>query len=417
MKLIAKLIMLSISIVALLLLATLNQILENTPILHDKAEMTAAQITHGKQVFQQNDPRRLRPGSIASVSLAQEDLDLAINYFTNQYLGGVAGLQIDKNRADIESTFNLPGNPFGRYLNLTIVLRQTGQLPQIDHMNLGKLWIPGFPADFIIEKCLPLLTQSLPDWQTIAAMIREVKFEQRRMIVSYRWQNDLPAKFSDALFTIQDHQQIETYQQRLAAITKNSKSSLNLTELLMPIFQLANERSNQGNAIAENRDALLVLTFYVNHIDLGKIIPQSKNWPHPIWRTVTLNNRGDFPKHYLVSAMLAAYAGTPFADAAGVFKEIEDLHGGSGFSFNDIAADRAGTLIGEQAISSEPIAKKIQKFMATAKESDIFPFTSDLPEFMPEAEFLQRFGGTQGEAYKRMMAEIERRVAELAINK
>ena len=37
----------------------------------------------------------------------------------------------------------------------------------------------------------------------------------------------------------------------------------------------------------------------------------------------------------------------------------------------------------------------------------------DLPEFMAEAEFKQRYGGTGGAEYKRMMAEIERRIAAL----
>jgi hypothetical protein len=186
---------------------------------------------------------------------------------------------------------------------------------------------------------------------------------------------------------------------------------------MQPLFQLAKYRSNKGEAVAENRAVILVLTFYVNQRDLNKIIPQSKTWPRVTLRTVTLNDRDDFPKHYLISAMLAAYAGTPLADAVGLFKEIEDSRGGSGFSFNDIAADRAGTRMGELAIGNEQRAKKIQMLMAAAKESDIMPVTTDLPEFMPEAEFKRRFGGTQGESYRQMMGEIEHRVAALPINR
>lgn len=417
MKLIAKLLMLSILFAALLLFAMLSLVLETTPNLHDKAEMTAEQIAHGKQVFHQNDPRWLRPGSIASANLAQADLDLAFNYFTNQYLGGVAGVQIGKGRAEIESTFSLPGNPFGRYLNLKIALKQTGKIPWIEQVNLGKLRIPGRMTDFLIEISLPLLSKILPDWQTFAAMVRTVKFEPQHMIVSYRWQNDLPAKLSGALFNAQDHREIAAYQQQLATLSRTGKNGINLTELLMPIFQLANQRSGKNNAIAENRAALLVLTLYVNRIGLEKIIPLSGTRPAALWHTVTLNGRDDFPKHYLVSALLAAYAGTPLADAVGIFKEIEDSQGGSGFSFNDIAADRAGTRMGEQAVDNESTALQTQAFLATAKESDIIPFTADLPEFMPEAEFSRRFGGIQGKAYKNMMVEIERRVAELPINK
>jgi hypothetical protein len=43
------------------------------------------------------------------------------------------------------------------------------------------------------------------------------------------------------------------------------------------------------------------------------------------------------------------------------------------------------------------------------------PATQDLPEFMPEAEFKRRFGGIDGINYKKMMVEIERRVAALPL--
>jgi hypothetical protein len=38
-----------------------------------------------------------------------------------------------------------------------------------------------------------------------------------------------------------------------------------------------------------------------------------------------------------------------------------------------------------------------------------------LPEFMPEAEFKRRFGGIDAPAYKRMMDDIERRIAALPL--
>ena len=59
---------------------------------------------------------------------------------------------------------------------------------------------------------------------------------------------------------------------------------------------------------------------------------------------------------------------------------------------------------------------KLQRQMSDGvRESDIMPAVSDLPEFMPEAEFKRRFGGIDAPAYKRMMAEIERRIAALPL--
>lgn len=416
MKSIAKLIVLSVFLLPLFLVGVLILVVEDEPKLHGRADLTPERIAHGKRVFEQNDPRRMKSGSIAKADLGQEELDLAINYIVNQYAGGVARLNIDKGQAVIESTLQLPSNPLGRFLNLKLELKQTDKLPQIDNVMLGKLWIPGVLADMLLDYGLSLV-QPLADWQTFAGMVRNVEFKRRWMTVTYRWQDDLPAKLSGVLLPPQDQKRIEVYQRRLAELTQGSKSSLNLTELTKPLFQLAKNRSNNGEAVDENRAVILVLTFYSNQRDLNKIIPQSKTWSHPTWRTVKLNNRDDFTKHYLVSAMLAAYAGTPLADAMGLYKEITDSRGGSGFSFNDIAADRAGTRMAELAIGNEPQAKKIQILMETVKESDIMPMTADLPEFMPEAEFMSRFGGIQGEPYRQMMREIERRVAVLPINR
>ena len=43
------------------------------------------------------------------------------------------------------------------------------------------------------------------------------------------------------------------------------------------------------------------------------------------------------------------------------------------------------------------------------------PVTEDLPEFMPESEFKQRLGGIDAPQYKKMMDDIERRVAALML--
>ncbi|HWH77387.1 MAG TPA: hypothetical protein VNT76_08445, partial [Candidatus Binatus sp.] len=102
-------------------------------------------------------------------------------------------------------------------------------------------------------------------------------------------------------------------------------------------------------------------------------------------------------------------------DAVGLYKEIADSRGGSGFSFNDIAADRAGSRFGEYAANQTTAKVLAQKLSGNINERDFMPATQDLPEFMPEAEFKRRFGGVDGANYKKMMAEIERRVATLPL--
>ena len=158
-----------------------------------------------------------------------------------------------------------------------------------------------------------------------------------------------------------------------------------------------------------------MLTFYVDGRSLAEIVPEARSWPRASRRTVTLNRRDDFPKHFIISAALSANTGGPFADAVGIYKEVADSRGGSGFSFNDIAADRAGSRLGELAEAPQSARALQARLGVPLTERVLMPETSDLPEFMPEPEFKRRFGGVGAPAYARMMADIEARIAALPL--
>ena len=100
----------------------------------------------------------------------------------------------------------------------------------------------------------------------------------------------------------------------------------------------------------------------------------------------------------------------------GLYKEVDDSRGGSGFSFNDIAADRAGTRFGELATGRDAGLSKIKRFLTDGvRDADLLPEVKDLPEFMQEAEFKRRYGGIGAPAYAKMMKDIEQRIAELSL--
>ena len=97
----------------------------------------------------------------------------------------------------------------------------------------------------------------------------------------------------------------------------------------------------------------------------------------------------------------------------GVYKEVADSRGGSGFSFNDLAADRAGTRFGELAVQAPELLQT--RAGTLAQESEFMPLAADLPENMPETDFKRRFGGVGAPSYNSMLAEIDRRVAGLGL--
>jgi len=162
--------LLSLFFLAILFVGAIYLAVEDVALLHNKAIMTPEHIARGKRVFQLNDPRRLHHGEIGRAILNQEDVDLAINYFANQFADAIAGLRIEPWQAILESTFNLPENPLGRFVNVRIQFKQTQDMPQIDRIWIGKLWIPGILADVAVKSNLSRLQSSF-DWQKLYDMV------------------------------------------------------------------------------------------------------------------------------------------------------------------------------------------------------------------------------------------------------
>jgi hypothetical protein len=248
-------------------------------------------------------------------------------------------------------------------------------------------------------------------------LVQRVRIDPGRLQLVYRWRQELAERLRTVALPAADVERLRAFQQRLVQLAAGTTApQASLQALLDAMFRLAAERSRQGDAVAENRAALIALAFYVNGRGLGAIVPQAAEWPRPQPHKVTVRGRHDLAQHFTVSAALAATAGSPVSDAIGLYKEIEDSRGGSGFSFPDLMADRAGTAFGARAVASEQAARDLQQRLAAgARESDLMPPVAELPERMSEQEFERRFGGVGSPAYQRMLAEIERRLASLAL--
>jgi hypothetical protein len=133
------------------------------------------------------------------------------------------------------------------------------------------------------------------------------------------------------------------------------------------------------------------------------------------FRGTTLRGRDDWPKHFFVSAALSVLAISSVSDAAGLLKEEVDAGGGSGFSFGDLLADRAGATFAAIATRDEKTARTFQDRLAQGfRVDDFFPQADGLPEGLQDAELQARYGGVEGEGYRRLAGDIERRLQACA---
>ena len=148
---------------------------------------------------------------------------------------------------------------------------------------------------------------------------------------------------------------------------------------------------------------------------MRRLAPESANWPQPVKRDVTLGGRTDLAQHFITSAALSALGGSVVSHAIGLFKEVEDSRGGSGFSFGDLCADHAGTTFGEWATSSARAGGVRSGVVASQDESIFMPDVSDLPENMDEAEFKRRFGDAGSPRYNEIVTDIQQWVEALSL--
>ena len=132
-------------------------------------------------------------------------------------------------------------------------------------------------------------------------------------------------------------------------------------------------------------------------------------------RTTTLLKRNDLQKHFVYSMALQLLSDANAGFALGEFKELLDSNpGGSGFSFVDLYADRAGTRLAQYATQNETSAKAIQQtFLQMQTEQQLIPLPKDLPEGIDANQFTADYTDTQSENYQQMLSLIDEQLSSL----
>ncbi|MDO9072930.1 MAG: hypothetical protein Q7U73_06675 [Rubrivivax sp.] len=405
--------LLAVTAVALL---ALTAALQGEPTVALYQPPAVADVARALTLLRTHDPRRARPGAVSAVQVDERDLELLFNHAALRRLDAYTAVSLQRGVAIVRSSVPVPRNPFGRWLNVELRLLETGGLPVIDAVHVGRLPLPAALA----ERALPWLARRAgvqTEVEVAAEVVRRVHFMPQRLAVVYAWRDDSAERMLGALVPEGDQARLRAYYDHLVQVVARQGAgwTVSLAPLVGPMFELARQRSaiTPADAAAENRAALVVLTLFVNGRGVGALLPAARAWPRPRPLRVTLAGRDDFPRHLLISAALAAEGTGPLSRAIGAYKEVADAQGGSGFSWNDMAANRAGTRLGEWAVAQP---QRLQAALARGvKDADLMPPLEDLPEFLPEAEFRQRYGSVGAPAYETMLAEIDRRVDALAV--
>jgi uncharacterized protein YfiM (DUF2279 family) len=394
---------------------------ENEPSLPVSALRTA-DLRQARVFLESSDPRRLEPGEMAAFTMTERELELLLNYLLENLYGGRSRVAFAQDSAELELSVGLPDNLLGSFLNIRIALTQWTGVLALDEISIGSLELPGWLADPVMQRTHEELKRRIPEYAAAVSAINAFSIGAERINIVYQWQPELleqiSSRGSELLVSAEDRERLLAHTRNLAALLRNPElaARVPLTDLLGPMFGFAQARA--GDAVEENRAALLALSMYATGISAARLLGEpAEALPELPRHQLLLSGRRDFAQHFLISAGLAISAGTGAAQSIGLLKEMDDSQdGGSGFSFTDIAADRTGIRFGELAVADPLTARSVQQRLAGQPAESLFMADfRDLPEFLSGEAFTQGYGGVGAPAYDAVVRDIEERIGRMPL--
>ncbi len=352
-----------------------------------------------------------------SIDLSEKDLNIALSYLLSFYMHSTSKITIENDRLSFKIALLLKKNLIGKYLNLTFYLTKQHGYPAIKSLKIGNIEIADEFAGLIIKSIIKYTP--LRDYYILAARhIRDIQIKPSNgLTISYLTSKDLNLKNKLGLGN-NNHQSVIFYQQKISEILAehDPKWRLSLAQLLQPLFKLAYQRSSESNAILENRSVLIAISSYVNKRQIQAYIPFYSSPTTDKQYEASMYRRSDMAKHFMASAVLAASGAGTVANMLGQEKELSDAKRGSGFSFIDLAGDRAGLNFGKKAVADPAQARELQAYIANISDYKAFmPDVRDLPENMDANTFKKEYESIYSAKYQNMLKIIDQRIAKLPL--
>lgn len=403
--------------------------IEKTPWVERNEKLSFDNVKKVEKLIKAGKPERMRKRQIKEFSITQNDLNILLSYGVSQGLkfeNVFLKIELSDNLIKIFFTILLPPNPMEKYANLSVSIKNKGSSFYVDDFQAGKLTLPGFlinPVIRIMDDYV-LKFDIYHQLKENARSIKYISITNSRLSIIYDWDPNTLNKLHESgksFLLSKDHQKrLVLYYNELAEILhpyKNTKISL--VGIIRPMFEFAAVQSKLSHLpVLENTALLQVLSLYLTQNDLKNFInaDNQKQIRFPARTTITLHGRNDLPKHLLVSAGLTVSAGSSLAGFIGLAKEVDDSAGGSGFSFADLAADKAGVKMGEASIASESQAILFQDRMRSVEtEIEFMPEIDHLPEGIMELEFRKKYTDLDSESYAMVTDEINKRIKNCSV--
>ncbi len=327
-------------------------------------------------------------------------------------------------------SIRLPSNPIGNYINISTEFTDSNNL-LTGYTRIGEVSFDndlcfklGFlMASLVFDSDLISVSKRLLSSTSYSRKDISISIDEdiNTNILVSRIKQDLK-KYSDLAWKKNQFTGVAHYYNQLLALSRYTRGidQVSVFDYLKPLYIAAKTQSLLNNAVEENTNALLALGLYAGDHNLRRFLSHVTsieishlNRP-PV---VVLADRRDLMLHFIYSAIIQILSTKSLSISIGELKEISDLDsGGSGFSFADLAADRAGIHFITMATDRKGGAEFLQSFLANANsERSFFPDIFGLEEQLSLSEFEIEYQDTDSKAYKITVQEIDRRIRLLSL--
>ena len=395
-------------------------ILSAQPSVQEPEQLDHTEISNIKKQFSESNPFKRKRYGLKHVAFDEKTLNQAVRLAMNKVITVPTYVELKNGLAHVRLSSKLPTGLFDLYLNIAFDLKPTEQFFEVDNLKVGDLKVP----DWIVTSAAPYVMRSVsdryPDYIELISAIRKIDIKPQYVAITYRWNNVVANRAQsitrDVLLSPREQELVSVYYTHLSDIFRLTfwrKTSLD--NVIRPMFALAKERTQQGgDAIEENRAVLLTLGLVATAVPIRHLIKFDplKRVRNVRFYHLTLHNRRDLMQHFLISAALTVSTNKTLTDAIGLSKEMEDSEGGSGFSFADLLADRAGVRFAGTAVSDTDSAITLQNYMSREdlKETDYMPSHKNLPEAISALEFKKTYVDVKNEKYQFVENELIQRI-------
>ncbi|NVZ08635.1 hypothetical protein HW932_05100 [Allochromatium humboldtianum] len=375
--------------------------LDRRPLVAEPSPPSPAEQTWAADWLAKQRRHHGRAASSNRLELTEPQANLLLNALLGRSGQGQAQVRLGAGRASLALSLKLPLDQLDGYLNLELELVEDDPLPRVESARIAGLPIPGSLAQALAEQALQALDRS--------QMVHEVRFTPERLTLDYTWRPDMIERFSGGMIASDELPRVLAAQDAIIryAAAQPGRKPLPLSDLLTHLLQ---ETANDMDPIAGHRALILALAAYVNGQSIRAPDDDSTE-PRARPRLVLLRGRVDLSQHFMTSAALAVQGTDTLSSLVGWYKEMSDANGGSGFSFADMMANRAGIRFARLATEKAASARWLQSVArAGLREDDFMPRIDRLPEGLSQARFEDRLGTDKRREYQRLIEQIDRHI-------